>query len=114
MDTLELYRQSIQTLITEYAEVRNSVKDDVEAEIIFDEKRDRYQLIYIGWDYDNKRRIFGPVLHFDIKDGKIWIQWNGTEDDVAEKLVGMGVAKENIVIGFHPPSLRKYTEYAIG
>lgn len=44
----------------------------------------------------------------------IWIQWNGTEDDVAEELVGMGVAKENIVIGFHPPSLRKYTEYAIG
>jgi hypothetical protein len=53
------------------------------------------------------------VLHFELKNGKIWIEWNGTEIDVAEALMKMGVAQKDIVIGFHPPYLRQYTEYAI-
>jgi hypothetical protein len=53
------------------------------------------------------------VLHLDIKDGKIWIQWNGTEDDIAAELVACGVPKHDIVLGFHTPLLRQYTEYAV-
>jgi hypothetical protein len=83
----------------------------VEAQTIFDTERDRYQLLYSGWH--NKKRIFGPVLHLDIKDGKIWIQWNGTEDDIAAELVALGVPKHDIVLGFHTPVLRQYTEYAV-
>jgi hypothetical protein len=40
-------------------------------------------------------------MHFDIQDGKIWIQYNGTEDSVAERLVEMGVPTSDIVLGFH-------------
>jgi hypothetical protein len=50
----------------------------------------------------------------DIKDNKIWIQWNGSEKDIAAELVANGVAKEDIVLGFQTPFMRKFTEYAVG
>ncbi len=107
----ENYRQYIQDLLTERANLRNSVGDEVEAQTLFDTKQDHYQLIFIGWF--KGKRVFGPVLHLDIKpDGKIWIQWNGTEIDIAEVLEKRGVPKDQIVIGFHSPELRQYTEYA--
>lgn len=112
MADLKKYRQCIQTLLTDYVQRNCSGNDEVEAQSIFDTQQDHYQLIYIGWR--NERRIFGPVLHFDIKNSKIWIQWNGTEEDVALTLVEMGVPKEDIVLGFHPSFMRQYTEYAVG
>ena len=109
MASLEKYRACIQRLLTERAQQGGD--QGVEAQTIFDTERDHYQLLYSGWH--QKKRIFGPVLHLDIKDGKIWIQWNGTEDDIAAELVACGVPKHDIVLGFHTPMLRKYTEYAV-
>ncbi|RCJ25399.1 FdxN element excision controlling factor protein [Nostoc sp. ATCC 43529] len=110
MADLEKYRESIRKLITEYAQLASS-NNEIEVQTIFDVEQDHYQLIYIGWQ--NKRRVFGPVMHFDIKNGKIWIQWNGTEEDVGEQLVAMGVPKHDIVVGFHTPYMRQYTDYAV-
>jgi hypothetical protein len=53
-------------------------------------------------------------MHLDIKDGKIWLQWNGTEDDIAAELMSMGVAKQDIVLGFHTPYARQFTDFAVG
>ncbi|MBR8829729.1 MAG: hypothetical protein N5P05_001319 [Chroococcopsis gigantea SAG 12.99] len=109
MDTLEKYRLAIQQILTEKAQ--RGGDEEVEAQTIFDTERDHYQFIYVGWH--NRRRVFGPVVHMDIKKGKIWIQYNGTEDDVAEELVALGVPREDIVLGFQPLSMRQFTEYAI-
>ncbi len=57
--------------------------------------------------------IHSCPIHIDIKGEKIWIQWNGTELDIAEELVTNGVAKKDIVLGFHTPFMRKFTEYAV-
>ncbi|WP_442940617.1 element excision factor XisI family protein [Nostoc sp.] len=35
----------------------------MEAQTIFDGQQDHYQLIYIDWQ--NRRRVFVPVMHFD-------------------------------------------------
>jgi hypothetical protein len=67
--------------------------------------------MYIGWE--NKQRVFGPVIHIDIKEGKVWIQWNGTEEQVADDLMALGISREDIVLGFHPPYMRKFTEFAV-
>ncbi|MCB9267704.1 MAG: XisI protein [Lewinellaceae bacterium] len=53
------------------------------------------------------------VFHFDIKEGKIWLQANWIEVDVAEWLVERGVPKEDIVPGFQPPYARPYSGYAV-
>ena len=107
---VEQYRNYIQNLLKEYSQIGSS-NDEVESQIIFDTERDHYQLVHVGWR--NKRRIYGCVLHLDIKNGKIWIQHNGTERDIAEELVALGVLKSDIVIGFHSPFTRQFTEYAI-
>ena len=75
-------------------------------------ERNHYQLIHVGWR--NKHRIYGCVVHLDIKDGKIWIQHNGTEFDIAVKLTEMGIAKQDIVNGFHSSYMRQFTEFAVG
>jgi hypothetical protein len=110
VDKLVQYRQAIRTLLTDYA--RYTSDDEVETQLIFDSEHDHYQLVYVGWE--NQRRVYGCVLHFDVKNQKVWIQQNGTEIDVAQELVKLGVDKQDIVIGFHSPSKRQFTEYAVG
>ncbi len=70
-----------------------------------------YQLMRVGWK--DLERIYYTVLHFDIKDGKIWLQHNATDIDVGKELIEMGVAQEDIVLGLHPPYKRPYTGYGI-
>jgi hypothetical protein len=37
-----------------------------------------------------------------------------TEIDIAGELVKMGVPKQEIVVGFHHPFMRKLSDYAVG
>jgi len=114
MAKLEEYREHIQRVLTDYAKRRTSHNqdDELEMQTIFDPVRDHYQLIYVGWD--KGQRVYGPVMHLDIKNGKIWIQWNGTEDDIAAELMELGVSKQDIVLGFHTPFMRQFTDFAVG
>ncbi len=68
--------------------------------------------MYVGWE--NRCRVYGCVIHVDVKDGKIWIQHDGTEIGIADELVALGVPKQDIVLAFQAPNLRKFTEFAIG
>lgn len=111
MDKLEKYRQFIKEILIEHAQI-STTTDTVKEELIFDSEHDHYQLAYVGWQGD--KRIFGPVMHFDIENGKIWIQYNGTEEEIAQRLVDMGVPPSDIIIGFHSPFKRQFTPYAIG
>ncbi len=110
MDTLATYRQLVQRLLTEHASL---VWDSrIKAETIFDLEHDRYQLVYVGWR--GSERVYGTVLHVDIVDGKIWVQQDGTEVGIANKLAEHGVPKHDIVLGFDPPKMRHYTDFAVG
>lgn len=110
MDKIEKYREFIKKILTEHAEI-STIDNTVKSELIFDSEHDHYQLTYVGWE--GIKRVFGPVMHFDIIEGKIWIQYNGTEDSVAERLVAMGVPKSDIVLGFRSTFKRQFTPYAI-
>ena len=111
MDKIAQYRTYIQQLLTEYAQGSPS-DDDIETELIFDTERDHYQVVYTGWK--NSHSVYGCVLHLDIKKGKIWIQYDGTEVGIADELVKLGVPKKDIVLAFHDPLLREYTGFAVG
>jgi hypothetical protein len=111
MDKLIQYRQYIQTILQEYAGHKSSYSD-VETELITDMVHDHYQLLSVGWN--KLERIHGILIHIDIRDGKIWIQQDGTEEGIANRLVELGVSKEEIVLAFHPPYKRPYTDFAIG
>lgn len=111
MDKLIQYRQYVQQLLKKYASYR-PVHGEIEVETIFDTEHDHYQVVYVGWEDD--QRIHGCSMHIDLKNGKIWIQHNGTEASLANELVEMGVPKTDIVIGLISPHQRQWTEFAVG
>jgi hypothetical protein len=53
------------------------------------------------------------VIHFDIKDEKIWLQRNMTDLDPAADLVAIGVDRLDIVLGLQAPHKRPYTDYGV-
>ncbi len=116
MNKLEIYRSAIEQVLTQHQDPDDTA---VRSEVIIDRTHDHYQLVNIGWQGDGLRptrghwRVYGCVLHLDILDGKIWIQHNGTEFDVAGELVALGVEKPHIVLGFQLPFKRQFTEFAV-
>jgi hypothetical protein len=111
MDRLAVYRKVIKTFLQEYADARKRQLSDIEIETVFDTESDRYLLLDIGWE--GSKRIHHCIFHFDIKDEKIWLQENNTDIEVDQELEEMGISKKEMVIGFHHPSMREYSDYAI-
>jgi len=112
MDKLTQYRTYIKQLICHYASPPPVNAETLEMQTVFDTEHDHYQLMMVGWE--NDQRIHSCPLHLDLKDHKIWIQQNNTDRRIAYELVEMGVPKEDIVLGFHPPYRRQFTEFAAG
>jgi hypothetical protein len=110
MDTLDLYRNCIQQLLRQYTKRKPSAQD-VDIQVIADTLHDHYQIYHVGWQ--ENRRVHGCLIHLDIYNGKIWIQYNGTEESLASALEAFGVPKEDIVLGCYPPYYRKFTDYSV-
>ncbi|MEH2288076.1 XisI protein [Nostoc sp.] len=104
------YSQIIQDILNKHS--ANDVANGTEVQFLFDAERHHYQVLNIGWK--EQRRIYGVIIHVDIKDKKIWIQRDGTEIGIANELIAAGVPKEDIVLGFHAPYKRKFTDFSVG
>lgn len=110
------YRTCVQQLLEQYYSPSLptdgvSTATEVECQLIIDTNHDHYQLVHVGWE--NGHRIYSCVLHLDIKDDKIWVQQNMTDQLVAEDLVALGVLPEHIVLGFQPPYARQFTGFGM-
>lgn len=113
MDTLSTYRRLVCEVLAPYAEIQYSnVNSVIRNQLIRDEDNDHYLILSMGWAEKPQRRIHGCLIHIDVIDEKIWIQRDGTEDGIAGELEEAGIPKDKIVLGFHEPRLRKYTDYA--
>jgi hypothetical protein len=110
MVSLEASRDIVKQILTEHS-THQPAYGDVEMELIFDRERDRYQLVCTGWS--KKRRIYGSLIHIDLKGDKIWIQSDGTEVGIANLLVDKGIPKQNIVLAYQAPNLREFTDFAL-
>ncbi|MBV7338120.1 XisI protein [Chloroflexi bacterium TSY] len=107
---IERYRDSIQKLLRQYAKP-NPNDQTVETQLLTDQEHDHYQLVDVGWR--NDQRIYSSILHIDIKEDKVWIQHNMTDQPVAEELVALGIPPDKIVLGFHPVYVRPHTGFAV-
>lgn len=110
MEKLESYRQIIKAVLLPYIEIPYS-HGDLICRPVFDETRDSYLLVTLGWDH--KTRVHGCLIHLDIINEKVWVQRDETEDGVTRELVAAGIPPNEIVLGFHPADVRSYTGYAI-
>ena len=107
---LEQYRSIVRRVIQDYA-VGKPSHGKIDSEAIIDPVSDHYEVLHIGWD--GVRRVHGVVIHLDIINDKVWIQYDGTNRPVADALLDAGIPQEDIVLGFHPEHLRQYTEFAV-
>jgi hypothetical protein len=110
MARLEQYRHLIQRILTQHAQIPPAY-GEIERQTIFDTERDHYQLVNTGWE--NHRRVYGCLIHVDIRDEKFWVQYDGTEAGIANQLVELGVPKQDIVLAFQSPFMRQLTEFAV-
>jgi len=108
MEKLAKYRQIVREILIAHA---NTNEPNIECQLIFDTEHDHYQLVDLGWQ--GLTRIYCCYIHLDIKDGKIWLQYNMIEADLGQELVEKGVPASDIVLGLHPPYKRPYTNYGI-
>jgi XisI protein len=112
MDREVNYRELIKRGMLEYRDISNQGrKDNIEAMCAFDDQAGQYLLVRVGWD--GKRRFRQIVLHVRLHGGKIWIETDDTEDGFATALLKAGVPNSDIVLAFHPPHLRQYTDFAV-
>ena len=111
MDKLAEYRHLIKQLLTHYADLVNRrPKPDKETEVVFDEERDHYMLIIVGWS--GQRRIRGTTVYVRLRNSKFWVEEDWLENGIVADLLAAGVSKEDIVLAFQPPEIRPLTEFA--
>lgn len=109
MDTESTYRTAIVKTLQSLA---SEGTPTFERELVIDNERGRYVLFLIGWQ--GYRRIHTCLVHIDLVEDKVWIQEDGTESGITNRLIEAGIPKEHIVIGFHTPAERVLTEFAVG
>jgi hypothetical protein len=110
MDKAKRYGDLVEDILRDYGSYKPAY-GDIEVETIFLPESGHYQLMNVGWH--GQYRVHGCVLHVDIKNDKTWIQHDGTEEGIANRLVKAGVPREDIVLAFHSPFKRRFTDFAV-
>ncbi len=109
--TLKEWREIIKKTLADFAAIPYPDVLTLKAKTVFDEAADIYLIVMEGWQ--DVRRLHGCLVHVEIKDGKVWIQQDGTEHGVATDLLAAGIPKDRIVLGFKSPQSRVHTGFAI-
>ena len=111
MDRLDRYPQIVRLLIEEYASYKPAY-GDIRTDAVVDRERDHYEVMEVGWHGD--RRVHGSIIHIDIRNGKVWLEYNGTDARLGEAMVAAGIPRTDIVLGFQPEELRALTGFGVG
>ncbi|MCU0571264.1 MAG: XisI protein [Oculatellaceae cyanobacterium Prado106] len=97
MDTATQDRALVKQVIQHYAQFKPS-HGDIRLEVVFDETRDRYALMQVGWD--RGRRVRGNLIYVTLHDEKVWVEYDGMEQGITADLIAAGIAQERIVLAF--------------
>ena len=111
MDRLSQYREIVQSIFKEYARLFNHQPEGVDVLAVCDTTTDIYAIMNVGWD--GGERIDTTSVLMRIVNGKIWVEEDRTMYGFVEELLEAGVPRNDIVLAFHPPRMRQYTEFAV-
>jgi hypothetical protein len=112
MDKMTKYRELVKRLLTAHLEICNrQPRPGVERLLITDDAQGNYMWMSLGWTPEE--RVDNVTVFVRVREGKIWIEEDWTEDGIATELLEAGVPKEDIVLAFHEPEMRQYTEFAV-
>ena len=113
MDKVTQYKLIVRDIALETGKLGDRPENAIENQIILDEERGHYLLYFNGWK--GSKRTYGCYFHVDVsKDGKVWVQHDGTDLRIAQQLVDRGIPHCDIILGFHSPLKRPDTDFAVG
>jgi hypothetical protein len=94
-----------------HQDFEKSSPPEIEMLLAFDQQHDQYLWFQVGWA--SGERIKGNSVHIQLKNEKIYIEEDWTEEGIATALMTAGVPREDIVLAFHEPKMRQYTDFAV-
>lgn len=110
LSSIEQKKKIVRQTVEQIANTDSSDHQD-ETIRVLDDLGGHYLLFNNAWKAG--RRYYGCFLHVDVHpDGKVWLQHDGTDQNVAESLVQAGIQHLDIVLAFQPPSVREHTAFA--
>jgi hypothetical protein len=109
MDKVKKYQNIICKILGDYAKIQG-IPVEIKSYTVFDKENHHYQLLSMGWF--KQTYTYMVTMHLDIIEGKIWIQQNNSDANIAIELIELGVAKNDIVFGFMLPSKREFVTIA--
>ncbi|WP_395090507.1 element excision factor XisI family protein [Armatimonas sp.] len=109
MDSLNHLRDVIRQVFMSWEEL---AKQGIGFHVVtfLDTQNDRYLLQQV--QTTGERYQSQTLAHLEIRDNKIWILTDNTEQGIATELVAAGLEKSQIVLGFYPPRVRLRGEFA--
>jgi hypothetical protein len=109
MDRIANYRALIIKAITESYYYRFPLPyPHLDRIFLRDETNDYYMLYEVGWK--GNKPVENTILLVRIKEGKIWIDVDWTEDGIVTDLLRFGVPPSDIVQAWVHPDLRETPE----
>ena len=110
MDKKLDYGKLLQEILSEKVETVKPSSKLAEI-LIADSANGVYAWQAFGWtngERESYQRFFARI-----KDNKIHIEEDWTEEGIGTILLERGVSPKDIVIEFHPPEMRQYTDFAV-
>jgi hypothetical protein len=112
MEKLESYKQIIKKVLNYYIELdRKTPEPNMEYILVADDANGHYLWKTIGWE--GSKHIDLTTVYVRLKDNKIYIEEDFSEEGIAGDLLREGIPASDIVLAFHEPSMRQYTEFAV-
>ena len=110
MEKLANYQYVIKKILNEYIGTMPPDSDE-EVYLVEDPKNMNYLIYQNVWR--NNSRIYGCILHIRIKNEKIYVEYDGTDQGFGDVFADAGIPKNEIVLAFHSPAKRPYTAFAV-
>ncbi len=85
MDKINKYRQIVKEILEKQASYKAST-GNIDDYAVCDEKTDNYLLVNVG-RHKSGRRQQGMPIHIRIKNEKVWVEWDGTDQEIVQQLI---------------------------
>ena len=110
MEKIAQYQQIIKTILNDYIVTMQSNLDE-EIYLVEDTHKLNYLIYHNAWRHNS--RSYGCILHVRIKNEKVYIEYDGTDEGFADVFAEAGIPNSDIVLAFHAPAKRPYTGFAV-
>jgi hypothetical protein len=103
MEHIAQYRKAIIDCL-QASVVAVSSANELESVVVADTSTDNYLLIEVGWE--PRGRVHAPLVHIRLHEGRVIVEYDGTEEGITPRLIAAGIRPEDIELGFVHPSER--------